>query len=115
MPAEPTLPPYGSSCSDGVGSLDWSEVDAHVPTPLLRSIIALRDFGACFSTGILDADRRALQDSGLFRSVTLDYSGHPESRQVTLRAQGRPLTIAAVDIMHYGVPSSDHEEASPVT
>lgn len=102
-PPQPELPPYEDTCQDSVGALDWSDLDQYVPIPLVRDMVSLRDLGACFSKNALDADRKALENSQLFDTVKLTFSGPPADRQISLSLRGKRLVVSRVEVRFFGM------------
>jgi outer membrane protein assembly factor BamA len=102
-PEEPILPPYGTLCPDRVVALGGSDFDEWVPVPLVRRIVKLQNIGSCFSEDILNADRQALIDSGLFTNVTVSAEGSPGSRLISLKLRGKRITVAKVEVSRFGL------------
>jgi outer membrane protein assembly factor BamA len=114
VPATAAVPPYGPSCKDRVGAVDWNGIDEDVPVSFVEEIFKKWDMGACFSEEAFRIDQRRLENSELFTIASAVLSGAVGDREISLHVEGKPLQINEVTQRVYSIsPILDnrpHEE-----
>jgi hypothetical protein len=113
IPSEPVSLLHQNKCRNVVGALDWSDIDQYTPIPLLEDMVSLRSSGVCFSSDAIPSDKSALEESGLFESVTLTSSGDPHRPQITLKLRTKRLTIGKIQLRFFGLSEEEGSRGTP--
>jgi len=102
-PKEAVLPPYREDCDDVVHGLNLTDVDDFVPLTLVKRLLQI-NAASCFDDQLANADREALEKTGLFKQVDYLVEGEHGSRSISLAIKGKPLRVASISVDKFGNP-----------
>jgi hypothetical protein len=104
VPRKPAYFPYGPACEDEVTYIDWSEVDEHVPLPLMESLLKLSALGSCFEPELMRQDQDTLKNFPLFETASVELSGTKGDRHLSVKVKAKPLIVGQITIHTFGSP-----------